>query len=191
MSMLPKIHLEQIWETRPLIMVLLIGIGVFWADYSELSSPLIRELVLVALSLAKSVWFVSFVIRRIRLSTQFEFYFHEFMIFIGMSIVLFIISYAIDFYCLYQINPDSFHGLTQPANLANDFLSFFYYSVTTFTTAGLGDIVPASASARLFTSAELIISFFFTIFIIANLAILRESFSKKKNGKDLGRKDQQ
>lgn len=191
MSMLPKIHLEQIWETRPLIMVLLIGIGVFWADYSELSSPLIRELVLVALSLAKSVWFVSFVIRRIRLSTQFEFYFHEFMIFIGMSIVLFIISYAIDFYCLYQINPDSFHGLTQPANLANDFLSFFYYSVTTFTTAGLGDIVPASASARLFTSAELIISFFFTIFIIANLAILRESFSQKKNGKDLGRKDQQ
>ncbi|MCB0523666.1 MAG: two pore domain potassium channel family protein [Saprospiraceae bacterium] len=189
--MLPKIHLEQIWETRPLIMVLLIGIGVFWADYSELSSPLIRELVLVALSLAKSVWFVSFVIRRIRLSTQFEFYFHEFMIFIGMSIVLFIISYAIDFYCLYQINPDSFHGLTQPANLANDFLSFFYYSVTTFTTAGLGDIVPASASARLFTSAELIISFFFTIFIIANLAILRESFSQKKNGKDLGRKDQQ
>ncbi|MCB9344867.1 MAG: DUF1345 domain-containing protein [Lewinellaceae bacterium] len=172
-------------------MVLLIGIGVFWADYSELSSPLIRELVLVALSLAKSVWFVSFVIRRIRLSTQFEFYFHEFMIFIGMSIVLFIISYAIDFYCLYQINPDSFHGLTQPANLANDFLSFFYYSVTTFTTAGLGDIVPASASARLFTSAELIISFFFTIFIIANLAILRESFSQKKNGKDLGRKDQQ
>ena len=113
------------------------------------------------------------------------------MIFIGMSIVLFIISYAIDFYCLYQINPDSFHGLTQPANLANDFLSFFYYSVTTFTTAGLGDIVPASASARLFTSAELIISFFFTIFIIANLAILRESFSQKKNGKDLGRKDQQ
>ncbi|MEZ4893272.1 MAG: DUF1345 domain-containing protein [Saprospiraceae bacterium] len=172
-------------------MVLLIGIGVFWADYSELSSPLIRELVLVALSLAKSVWFVSFVIRRIRLSTQFEFYFHEFMIFIGMSIVLFIISYAIDFYCLYQINPDSFHGLTQPANLTNDFLSFFYYSVTTFTTAGLGDIVPASASARLFTSAELIISFFFTIFIIANLAILRESFSQKKNGKDLSRKDQQ
>jgi hypothetical protein len=45
----------------------------------------------------------------------------------------------------------------------------------------LGDIVPNSASARIFTASELTISFFFTIFIIANLGTLRDSFKEKRN----------
>lgn len=178
--MLRRTLLKQMWEARPFVAVLLAGIVVFLADFRELSSPIVREMVLVAISLTKSVWFVRFVIRRIRISTQHEFYFHEFMAFIGMSIVLFILSYAIDFFCVYQINPHSFLGLANPPNLLDDFLTFFYFSVTNFTTAGLGDVLPNSASARVFTAAELIISFFFTIFIISNLAMLRESFIRKK-----------
>jgi Ion channel len=166
--MLRKIHLKQMWEARPLGVVLLIA------------SAYYREMVLVLVSIVKSVWFVRFVIRRIRRSTQQEFFFHEFMAFIGMSIVLFILSYAIDYYCLFQISADSFRGMPPSPNLLDDFLTFFYFSVTTFTTAGLGDIVPNCASARIFTASELTISFFFTIFIIANLSVLRESYSQKR-----------
>lgn len=178
--MLRKNYLKQMWEAWPFGAVLILGVLVFLADYHELTSPAFRESVLVTVTVAKSVWFVRFVIRRIRLSTQHEFYFHEFMAFIGMSIVLFVLSYAIDYYCLFQINPESFRGLPERPDLLDDFLTFFYFSVTTFTTAGLGDIFPHSASARIFIASELIISFFFTIFIIANLAMLRESFAQKQ-----------
>ena len=179
--MLRKTYLKQMWEARPLGIVLLIGIIVFLADLYEVSSPYFRELVLVVVNISKSIWFVKFVIRRIRLSTQKEFFFHEFMAFIGMSIVLFVLSYAIDDYCLFQINNNSFKGLSAEPNLLDNLLTFFYFSVTTFTTAGLGDITPNSGAARIFTASELIISFFFTIFIIANLAMLRESFAQRKH----------
>lgn len=166
-------------EAWPFAVVLLAGTLVFLADYHELENPFFRELVLTAISASKSVWFVMFVVRRIRQSTEKEFYFHEFMTFIGISILLFVLSYAIDFYCLHQIRPDAFRGLPANPDLLEDFITFFYFSITNFTTAGLGDIVPNTESARLFVASELIISFFFTIFIIANLSTLRESLVKK------------
>jgi hypothetical protein len=166
-------------EAWPFLVVVLVGTIIFLADFYEFQNPFLRELVLSFISLAKSIWFIRFVIQRIRISTEKQFYFHEFAVFIGISVLLFVLSFAIDFYCLYQINPTAFRGLPVSPDLADDFISFFYFSVTNFTTAGLGDIVPNAKSARLFVASELIISFFFTIFVIANLALLRESFIKK------------
>ncbi len=170
--------MREVW---PFLVVLLIGALVFLADVYELQNPFFRELVLIFISLAKSIWFIRFVVRRIRVSTEQVFYFHEFMAFIGVGVLLFVLSYAIDFYCLYQINANAFIGLSASSDLLDDFITFFYFSVTNFTTAGLGDVLPATKSARLFVASELIISFFFTIFVISNLALLRESFVQKKD----------
>jgi Ion channel len=178
--MLRATHLRQIWQVWPFLIVLLAGVLVYWADYVEVSSAATREMVLLAVSLTKSLWFIRFVILQIRASTHQTFYFHEFMVFIGTSVLLFILSFAIDYYCLLQISPNAFRGFESEPHLTQDFLTCIYFSVTTFTTAGLGDIVPNSSTARSFTTFELIISFFFTIFIIANLAVLRESFAQKK-----------
>jgi len=178
--MLRKVHFKHMKEAWPFLVILLAGTLVFLADFYEFQNPFLRELVLSIISLAKSIWFIRFVVQRIRISTQKQFYFHEFAAFIGISVLLFVLSFAIDFYCLYQINPDSFRGLPAKPDLFDDFISFFYFSVTNFTTAGLGDIVPNAKSARLFVASELIISFFFTIFVIANLALLRESFTQKR-----------
>ncbi len=178
--MLKRVHINHMQEAWPFIVVLSAGVMVFFLDFYEMAVPMAREIVLAVVSILKSIWFLHFVVRRIRESTEHEFYFHEFMAFIGISVVLFIFSYAIDFYCLYQIRPDAFRGLPAKPDLLDDFITFFYFSVTNFTTAGLGDIIPNTASARTFVFSELIISFFFTIFIIANLSMLRESFARKK-----------
>lgn len=178
--LIKKAHLIQMREAWPFAIVLLIGTFVFLADVYELQNPFLRELGLTVISLAKSIWFIRFVVRRIRVSTEQVFYFHEFMVFIGIGVLLFVLSYAIDFYCLYQINPNAFRGLPTHPDLLDDFITFFYFSVTNFTTAGLGDIIPNTKSARLFVASELIIAFFFTIFVIANLALLRESFVQKR-----------
>lgn len=170
-------------EAWPFVVVLLAGTTVFLADYYELQNPFFREVILTLISLAKSIWFVRFVIRRIRVSAVKEFFFPEFLAFIGVGVLLFVLSYAIDFYCLYQIRPDAFRGLPAAPNLLDDFITFFYFSVTNFTTAGLGDILPSTQSARLFVASELIIAFFFTIFVIANLSALRDSYSKRRHNK--------
>lgn len=177
--MLRKVHFKHMKEAWPFFVVLLAGTIVFLADFYEFQNPLLRELVLSITSLAKSICFILFVVQRIRISTEKQFYFHEFAAFIGISVLLFVLSFAIDFYCLYQISPNAFRGLPPNPDLLDDFVTFFYFSVTNFTTAGLGDIVPNTKSARLFVASELIISFFFTIFVIANLALLRESFAQK------------
>lgn len=176
--MLRRVHLRQMRDTWPFIIVLFAGILMFLADYYEFQNAFARELVLALISLGKSIWFVGFVIRRIRASAENEVLFHEFLAFIAIGVVLFVFSYAIDFYCLYQIRKDSFTGLPQPPDLVDDFLTFCYFSVTNFTTAGLGDVMPKTKSARFFVASELIISFFFAIFIMANLATLRESYRR-------------
>lgn len=179
--MLRKIHLDYARQVWPFLVMLLVGTLIFLADYYEVANPFEREVVLTIVSVVKSGWFVRFVIQRIQSSVEQEFFFHEFMAFIGTSIVFFILSYAIDFYCLYQIRSDSFHGVPIEPDLLRDFITFFYFSVTNFTTAGLGDILPNNLTARIFVSTELIISFFFTIMVVANIATLRESFARKIN----------
>lgn len=168
--------MREVW---PFVIVILLGSVIFLADYYEMANPFTREVVLAIVSMVKSAWFVRFVMRRIRASVEHEFYFHEFIAFIGVSVIMFIMSYAIDFYCLYQIRPDAFRGLPVEPDLLRDFSTFFYFSVTNFTTAGLGDILPNAPTARIFVAFELIISFFFTILILTNISNLRDSFARK------------
>lgn len=172
-------HLDYAREALPFAIVLLTGTIIFMGDYYEVANPFAREIVLAAVSIIKSMWFVRFVMKRIEASVKQEFYFHEFIVFISIGIVLFILSYTIDFYCLYEIRHDAFRGLPPESNLPHDFATFFYFSITNFTTAGLGDILPNTLTARIFVAFELIISFFFTILIITNIATLRESFAKR------------
>ncbi len=173
-------------STYKYLAVILIGFFIFLLDYYQLANPTTNEIVLLVISLFKSAYFIYFVFRTIKDTANKEFYFHEFMSFVVISILLVIISFAIDYYCLFRIDPASFQGLIQKQHIATEFLSFFYYSISVFTTAGFGDIKPGNSSSQIFVSTELMIAFFFTILIIANISHLRSSFSRK-NDHDTGR----
>lgn len=101
------------------------------------------------------------------------------MSFAVTTILLVIVSFAIDYYCLFRINPTAFSGILPDLNMGAEAINFFYYSISVFTTAGFGDIKPNSTSGQIFVSMELLIAFFFTIFVIANVAHLRSSFQGK------------
>ena len=166
--------------TYKYLVVIGLGFVIFMLDYLELTNPFANEVLLFCVSASKSAYFIWYTFSNIRSTVEREFYYHEFVPFVAMSVVLIILSFGLDYYCLYQINPKAFSGDFQPLNLANDFLTFLYFSVTTFTTAGLGDIAPNSLSARVFVMLELFIAFFFTILVIANITQIRESFAQKK-----------
>lgn len=170
-------------STYKYLAVILIGFFIFLLDYYQLANPTTNEIVLLVISLFKSAYFIYFVFRTIKDTAHKEFYFHEFMSFVVIAILLVIISFAIDYYCLFRIDHSSFVGVIQRRHFATEFISFFYYSISVFTTAGFGDIKPNSSSSQVFVSTELMIAFFFTILVIANISHLRSSFSRK-NGHD-------
>ena len=97
-----------------------------------------------------------------------------------VSILLVIISFAIDYYCLFRIKASAFDGLIHKSSVVTEFVTFFYYSISVFTTAGFGDVKPNCTSAQIFVSLELMIAFFFTVLVIANISHIRSSFVQKE-----------
>ncbi len=174
--------MQHVKSTYKYLIVIGIGLSIFLLDYFELVNTLSNEIVLSLLSLLKAGYFIYFVFRTIKETAQRKFDFHEFMGFVVVSILLVILSFAIDYYCLFRIDAQSFAGVTAKQSILTEFISFIYYSISVFTTAGFGDIKPNSTSAQIFVSTELMIAFFFTILVIANIGHLRSSFLNKKNG---------
>ena len=171
-------HVNSIYKY---LIVIGLGLAIFLVDYFELVNTLSSEIVLLILSLLKSGYFIFFVFRTIKETAHREFDFNEFMAFVVVSILLVIFSFAIDYYCLFRIDVHSFAGVIAKQNIVTEFISFIYYSISVFTTAGFGDIKPNSTSAQIFVSTELMIAFFFTILVIANIGHLRNSYKDRKS----------
>lgn len=171
--------MEHRKSTYKYLFVIITGIGIYFLDYFELANPLANEILLSFISLLKAAYFIYFVFRTIKETAHKEFDFPEFMGFVVVSILLVILSFAFDYYCLFKINQQAFIGIIPKQNIITEFISFFYYSISVFTTAGFGDIKPNSTSAQVFVSTELMIAFFFTILVIANITHIRASFKEK------------
>lgn len=171
--------MKHLHATIKYVTVILLGGVVFLFDAYELTDPTVSEAILLAISVAKSGYFIWFTLTNIRATTMREFYFHEFIPFVVLTVLLIVLSFGIDYFCLYHIQKDAFAGSFNPGQGATTFLAFLYFSVTTFTTAGLGEIIPQTSSARIFVMFELFVSFFFTILVIANIAQIRDSFRRQ------------
>jgi hypothetical protein len=171
--------MAHVKTTYKYAIVILIGLLIFLADFFELANPIANEIILFTICIFKAAYFIRFVFQQIKKTAHEEFYFHEFMSFVVVSILLIILSYGLDYYCLFKINPNAFAGLIPKSNMGTELITFFYYSISVFTNAGFGDIKPNSSSAQIFVSTELMIAFFFTILVLANILHIRESFNKK------------
>lgn len=128
------------------IIVILVGVLIFLLDYFELTNPLTREIILFILSILKAAYFINFVFTSIRESADKDFYFQEFMSFVIISILLVVISFWIDYYCLFRIQETSFTGVIPKANIVTEFVIF---SITAYrflpppASAISSQIVPA------------------------------------------------
>lgn len=170
--------------TYKYLAVILAGLIIFLLDYHELANSVTSEIVLFIISIVKAVYFIYFVFRTIKETAHKDFYFNEFMSFVVVSILLVIISFSIDYYCLFRIKADAFTGFISKSSIVTEFITFFYYSISVFTTAGFGDVKPNCTSAQIFVSMELLIAFFFTVLVIANIGRIRSSFVQGKNNNE-------
>jgi hypothetical protein len=91
------------------------------------------------------------------------------------AIVLYLsiaISFAYIYRLLAEVIPASFSGLTLRAAERGALSPFLYYSLTSLTTLGFGDITPVNAFARSFTVLEALLGQLFPAVILARILTL-------------------
>ncbi|WP_333871377.1 potassium channel family protein [Desulforamulus putei] len=88
--------------------------------------------------------------------------------------------FAMIYKFLTVIEPNSFYGLSP----ANHLIDFWYYSLTTMTTVGYGDVYPLTQAARFITITQVVtgVAIFLGI-VISTVLITRE----KRKSRDTGR----
>ncbi len=168
-------------ETAPFIIVICLGVGIFLIDLFEFSSVSARIGILLPISIFKAAYFLWLLMSRLKRTAGQEFFFFQFANFIALSVFLVMISFSMDYYCLHRIDETAFKGVNPDLSIGGAFLTFFYFSVSTFTTAGLGDITPNGPVAQIMVALQLSIGWLTTVLIIGNIVHLRDALTQHRH----------
>jgi len=76
------------------------------------------------------------------------------------------------FTLIWEINPAAFANLPAPAGGPGDLATMLYFSLTTLTTTGYGDIVPLDPFARSLANLESVLGQFYLAITVARLVTL-------------------
>jgi hypothetical protein len=88
----------------------------------------------------------------------------------GVAVYLLLgIVFAVLHHRIGAASPDAYRNVAQTQATALNWADFLYYSFSSMTTAGFGDIVPVSAVARSATSLEAVVGVLYPAVLIARL----------------------
>lgn len=161
---------------RQQVVIVVVGLLVFWLDARELADPGFSTVFLVVWATFKTGYLLQQTLRRlVGFLNQGSFTYFDFLQFIGLNVLLILLSYTTDYWCLVQVEDVSFHGVAQSESLGAQFIQLMYFSTVTFGTVGFGDIVPQTGAARYLVWLEMISSFTTIILIISNFSHLRDT----------------
>jgi hypothetical protein len=148
--------------------ILTIGLLIFYVEKLEIASVFWEKISVILISIGKSIYFVEHSFKKIEEASVKN---------IGYNILLIVISFAADYFCLLRIDPHSFKGMAVDGwTTAFD---SFYFSLVSFTTVAYGDIIPITKAAKSLTILEVIVAYVTTIIIISNFVQIKESIEKK------------
>jgi hypothetical protein len=119
-------------------------------------------------------------LRHIQEATTTDLAYHRFLMLLAYNMAQITISYALDFYCLEQIDHDSLSGV--PPELQGPALLFecFYFSVLNFSFFGYGDITPVNIPAKIIMLLEVISAFATVIFLLSDFVAMKDSMRRKQ-----------
>ena len=87
----------------------------------------------------------------------------------GVLYLNFAMIFAAAFSLIWELNPAGFASLVAPTGDAREFATMIYFSFTTLTTTGYGDIVPVDPFARSLANLESVLGQFFLAITVARL----------------------
>lgn len=128
----------------------------------------------------KTLYYFSETLRHLMEVTNRDLTYHWFLILIAYNMAQITFSYAIDFYCLYQIDPTSLSGIDPELHGAELMFECFYFSVLNFSFFGYGDITPAHVPGKVVMLLEVVTAFSTVIFLLSDFVSMKESVRSKK-----------
>jgi hypothetical protein len=162
------------------LIILGIGIGLFYFERFEVASLFWEKLILILIALSKCIYFIEHSFRKIEEASINDISYNRFIVIILTNVLLIVVSFAVDYGCLEVIQPGSFKGLLPEGGFWDRSFEFSYFSLLSFTTVAFGDILPIAKSARMLTILEVGVAYLTTIIIISNFVQIKESIDKEK-----------
>jgi hypothetical protein len=159
--------------------IILGGVLLFAFDFYELNSPRVNIGLLLIITAIKAGYFLRTTLRWIRRTVSSAYHARFLMSFLALQVLLIVLSFAVDYYCLYRIDAASFLLPDKPAAPWQQMLTFLYFSLGKYTTAGGGDMHPVTPAAQACAMGEMVVSYVTTVLIIANVGYLQALFGRK------------
>jgi hypothetical protein len=163
-------------------LVELIAIVAVWGGFQQLldrSLPLSAALpLMIVLSLLKTSFFGVENIRQLFEATRSNQPYHRFMLLMLINMTQIILSFGLDFHCLYCINSSSFSVELPDSTPFETVFEFVYFSTLNFTFFGYGDVTPQTVPAKFITMTEILLAFVTVIFLLSDFISLKESLGK-------------
>lgn len=168
------------------LLVILGGLFIFWIDDQEFFNPASTTLFVISLSILKWSYFIWIGYRKIIEVSDNGTAYHRFLLFVVMNISVLVLSFGIDYWCLYRINPKSFVGIDPTLTIPEQLFETWYFSVLNFSFFGYGEIMPRTIPAKLILIMETIISFLTIILVLSDFISLKESLAEERSRRSTG-----
>lgn len=160
-----------------------VAIIAVWCGFQQLlERNLLQDAALplaIVLSLVKTLFFGVENIRQLFEATRSNQPYHRFMLLMLINMTQIILSFGLDFHCLYCINASSFSVELSEATSFERLFEFVYFSTLNFTFFGYGDVTPQTIPAKFITMTEILLAFVTVIFLLSDFISLKESLGKR------------
>ena len=162
-------------QVGEVVVIGLIAAGVHRAWASGLLGPRGVCLLVAAIAVAKTAYFLLENLQHILLATSHEIPYHRFLGLMGVNMAQITLSFALDFWLLELAEPGSFSGFTPAMAPGAVLFDCGFYSVLNFSFFGFGEIMPQTPPAKVVTLLEVILAFFTVIFLLSDFISLKDS----------------
>jgi hypothetical protein len=127
----------------------------------------------------KTLYYLLETLRHLAEATSTDLAYHRFLVLMAYNMAQITLSYALDFYCLYRIDPTSLNGIDPNIRGLELLFECFYFSVLNFSFFGYGDITPAHVPGKVIMLLEVTTAFSTVIFLLSDFTSIKESMRRK------------
>ena len=171
-------------DTRDILIkyavIIFLGVVVFYFDDQEVVNPTANTWLILILAFAKVTFFIVQSLRKISHVIDKNVAYFRFLIFMTVNILAVIVSFGIDFFCLFTIDPTNFTGLAESTSIPERLFECIYLSMLGFNNLGFYDVTPISMPSKILVMVEILIYYFTIILILSDFISLRDSILEER-----------
>lgn len=177
----PRLGMLHIRELLEIIFIAAMAVAVLSLhDVFASQKAILLTWAVVAVAVFKTCYYFCESLWHLVDATKQDLPYHRFLLLMAYNMTEVTMSFAVDFYCLHRLDPQSFSGIDPSLNGLELLFECFYFSVLNFSFFGYGDITPSHIPAKMIMLMEVITAFSTVIFLLSDFVSMKESMRKIK-----------